>query len=83
MTLKEIVKEIEELYLNENKHWCETIDNLRTKNEKLKKKLDIYRKYTGVYYDEETKKYYIAVDCDFGCKGDVITKEEFEVLNDE
>lgn len=54
---------------------------LQRENEKLKKKLDIYQKYTGVYYDEETKKYYIAVDCDFGCKGDVITKEEFEVLD--
>ena len=56
---------------------------LLEENKKLKKKLDIYQKYTGDYYDEETEKYYITVDCDFGCKGDVITKEEFEVLNNE
>lgn len=53
------------------------------KNEKLKKKLNIYEKYTGIYYDKETKEYYIAVDCEFGCKGDVITKNEFEVLENE
>lgn len=34
-------KEIEELYLNENKHWCETIDSLRKENEKLKKAFQI------------------------------------------
>ena len=56
---------------------------IKTEMTKLKTKLNIYQKYTGIYYDEETKKYYIAVDCDFGCKGDVITKEEFEGLNNE
>lgn len=54
--------------------------NVSQENEKLKKKLNIYEKYTGIYYDKETKEYYISVDCEFGCKGDVITKNEFEVL---
>ena len=38
-------KEIEELYLNENKHWCETIDSLRKENEKLKKAIEIIKNY--------------------------------------
>lgn len=29
-------QEIEKLYLNENKHWCETIDSLRKENQELK-----------------------------------------------
>lgn len=57
--------------------------DLIQENEKLKKKLNIYEKYTGIYYDKETKEYYIAVDCEFGCKGDVITKNEFEVLKND
>ena len=36
--LKKSNKEIERLYLNENKHWCETIDNLRKENKELKDK---------------------------------------------
>lgn len=33
-------KEIEELYLNENKHWCETTDSLRKENQKLEKAIE-------------------------------------------
>ena len=46
----------------------------------LSLKLEIYNNHTCVHYDEERNKYYIAVDCDFGCDGEEITKEEFEVL---
>lgn len=35
--LRKSNKEIEELYLKENKHWCEDTDRLRKENEKLKK----------------------------------------------
>lgn len=41
--LKICNKEIEELYLNENKHWCETIDSLRKENEKLKMAIEILK----------------------------------------
>lgn len=37
-------QEIEKLYLNENKHWCETIDSLRKENQELKEKISKFEK---------------------------------------
>lgn len=49
--LRENVKEIEDLYLKENKHWCETIDSLRKENQELKEKLEgIPLEYDGYLY---------------------------------
>ena len=89
--LKSYKQDLERLEMleQENKEWKEysflleiSKQHEKSKSEKLKKQLDIYAKYTGVYFDEETSEYYISVDCDFGCKGDIITKEEFEVLGE-
>jgi hypothetical protein len=44
-------KEIEELYLTENKHWCETIDSLRKENEKLKNENQILKMSVKDTYD--------------------------------
>lgn len=79
LDLKQENKENAEFYVKSR----DALWNLKQENEKLKKKLNIYEKYTGIYYDKETKEYYIAVDCEFGCKGDVITKNEFEVLKND
>ena len=78
--LKMSNKEIEELYLNENKHWCETIDNLRTKNEKLKKVIEILKEKAFLLefglevfeWDEFYKLYtYEHNWADYDCEGDL------------
>lgn len=50
--LKKNNKEIEELYLNENKHWCETIDNLKKHNGRLTRKIqNLYKEHATLIYE--------------------------------
>lgn len=73
-------KEIEELYLNENKHWCETIDSLRKENEKLKKAIEILKRRVislkGIKDCESATEYnrYTSLG--------LITQQEYELLKE-
>ena len=79
--LKKSNKEIEELYLNENKHWCETIDSLRKENTKLKLAIDVLKdKKVVVSHLLETKS---VGEYNFPFKNfssSFLTQEEFELL---
>lgn len=48
--LKKSNKEIEELYLNENKHWCETIDSSRKEIKQFEKFIEWLKDDDGYLY---------------------------------